>query len=137
MIYTVVNIDFYWNLLQKPLLVIVISRFKGLKLGKILQICLSSFVKFHLDWLICWLTYYPTIFDKVLPRSLACVRPKRKKKKMRTIRNALEGMANKIYAKRIWISKFLLCSYFVEKKPLALLRLLVNYWNKKTCDTNK
>jgi len=38
MIYTVVNIDFYWYLLQKPLFVIVISRFYGLKLRKIFKI---------------------------------------------------------------------------------------------------
>ncbi len=44
MFFTVVNINFYWYLLQKLLLVIITLRFWGLKLWKILRICLRSFV---------------------------------------------------------------------------------------------
>jgi len=45
--FTVVNINFHWYLLPKLLLVIIISRFYGPKLQKILQICLRSFVNFE------------------------------------------------------------------------------------------
>ncbi len=47
MFYTVVNINFYWYLPQKLLLVIIISRFLGPKLQKILRIFVRSFVNSH------------------------------------------------------------------------------------------
>jgi len=47
MFYTVVNINFYSYLPQKLFLVIIISIILGLKLQKILQICINSFVNSH------------------------------------------------------------------------------------------
>jgi len=49
MFFTIANIKFYWCLLQKLLIIIIISRFKGPKLQKILRICIRSFVNFDPD----------------------------------------------------------------------------------------
>ena len=44
---TAININLNWHKLQKLLFVLIISRFLGLKLWKILRICVRSFVNSH------------------------------------------------------------------------------------------
>ncbi len=70
MIYTIVNLNFYWYLLQKLLLVNIISRFLGQKLWKILRICVRSFLNPHPDALNVFLPFWNPHVLKLLANML-------------------------------------------------------------------